>query len=440
MDAAAKPYRDAAERDHHKFVVIADDFTGSNDCGVQLKNCGLSTVTILDKAYINDIYGYDAVVIDSETRSMTKEDAYEKMLEIGAGIKTLVGRNTVFKKIDSTLRGNIGSEIEALDCALDPELVVFAPAYPRHNRITVRGIHYLNGVPIDKTELSKDPKNPVLTSDMQEILRSDAGMDFMHVGIESVRNDEIGAILRKSAGKYFSFDAQADEDLVRIVKQVLSLGKTVLWVGSAGLTDAVVNAIAPVEKKRAPVLAVVGSINSISAGQAQEAMKDKRVFGLKIDIESVVMHPERERDRIQAAAMQQMDAGSDVLLATALESDQIIAASCLSRDLGLTLSEISSRVADFMGAVAYGILRSRQLSGMVLTGGDTAFHVINRLSAKGSVLVREVETGVPLVSLLGGPYEGLPVVTKAGAFGKPETIRNAMEYLRSRHREPDNGI
>jgi uncharacterized protein YgbK (DUF1537 family) len=48
------------------------------------------------------------------------------------------------------------------------------------------------------------------------------------------------------------------------------------------------------------------------------------------------------------------------------------------------------------------------------------------------VLVREIELGVPLVSLFGGPYEGLPIITKAGAFGKPDTIKNSIDFLRNR--------
>lgn len=427
-----KPYQDYTKKEYKKFIAIADDFTGSNDCGVQLKNCGLTTVTVLNNAYLNDIYGYDAVVIDGETRNMTKEDSYRKMTEIGMNIRDHMKSNIIFKKIDSTLRGNIGIEIKALDSVLNPELVVFAPAYPKNNRTTVHGIHYLNGIPIDKTELSKDPKNPIFTSDIQEIIKADSGIDFIHVGIESIRDNGILEMLKKEGTKYFSFDAEVDADLDIIVKQVLSLAKNVLWIGSAGLTDSIINAVAAVGEKRYPVLAVVGSINSISAVQAQEAMRDERVFGVKIDIESVVRSPEKEKNRVWTETIEHMDAGLDVLLATALENDQIVTASCLSKDLGLTLSEISSRIADFMGDMTYDILKARQLSGMFLTGGDTAINVINNLSAKGSVLIKEIEMGVPLVSLLGGPYEGLPVITKAGAFGKPDTIRKSIDFLRNR--------
>ena len=432
MDIKMESCQDVTKKDFNKFIVIADDYTGSNDCGVQLKNRGLSAVTVLSKGYLNDIYGYDVIVMDSETRSMTKENSCKAIKEIGTNIKGLMGSNIVFKKIDSTLRGYIGIEIEALDNVLNPELIVFAPAYPKNNRTTVHGIHYFNGVPIDKTELSKDPKNPIVTSNIKKILETDSDLNFLHVQLESIRNNEIHTILNQSNSRCFSFDGEVDGDLDIIVKQVLSLNKKVLWVGSAGLIDSIINMLSPVAERYNPVLAVVGSINSTSAAQAQEAMEDEKVFGLKIDIESVILSPEKEKNRILTETIMHMDAGSDVLLATALESDQVVTASCLSKSLGLTLNEISSKIADFMGSAVYEILRFRRISGMFLTGGDTAINVINKLSAKGSVLVREIELGVPLVSLFGGPYEGLPIITKAGAFGKLDTIKNSISFLRNR--------
>ena len=58
-------------------------------------------------------------------------------------------------------------------------------------------------------------------------------------------------------------------------------------------------------------------------------------------------------------------------------------------------------------------------------------NVIQKLSAFGSLIIEEIETGVPYVRLLGGPFEGLKMVTKAGAFGNENTLVNALNYLRN---------
>ncbi len=415
----------------HKFIVVADDFTGSNDCGVQFKSYGLSTVTILSKENLSNVYGYDAVVIDSETRNMTREESYRKSEEIGAAIKQRANSSILYKKIDSTLRGNIVAELEALDKVIEPEIVVFAPAYPKNKRTTVHGIQYLDGVSIERTEISNDPKHPATTSDLRELLGQSETMNFTHVDINSIRQDEISEILHTAKTKYFSFDAEFDEDINTMVRQILLLNKKTLWVGSAGLADSIIKILSAGIVRHKSVMAVVGSINSISAVQAQKAAEDKNVVSVKMDIENILLKPVEEKKRLTIEIIDHMDQGFDILLASALDGRQVVAASSLGKKVGMPLGQISTSIACFMGDVVLEVLKSRKLSGIFLTGGDTAINVIEKLSASGSVVIKEIETGVPFVSLLGGPFEGLKMVTKAGAFGNENTIINAIKYLRN---------
>ncbi len=415
----------------NKFIVVADDFTGSNDCGVQFKGYGLSTVTILSKDILRNVYGFDAVVIDSETRNMTSEESYRKSEEIGVSIKKQAKDSILFKKVDSTLRGNIVAELEALNKVLEPELIVFAPAYPQNKRTTLHGIQYLDGIILDRTEISNDPKHPVATSDVRKLLGESKDMSFTHVDINNIRNGEIFRILHTAKTKYFSFDAEFDEDIDIIVKQILHLKKKTLWVGSAGLADSVIKNLSAGHVRYKPVLAIVGSINSISAEQAQKVAEDENIVSVKLNIEAIVLTPEKERKRLAQEIIEYIDKGFDILVASALDSRQIVAASTLGKKIGVPLKQISSSIAGFMGDVVLEIMKARQIAGLFLTGGDTAINVIEKLSASGSVVIKEIEAGVPFVSLLGGPFEGLKVVTKAGAFGNENTIINAVKYLRS---------
>ena len=68
------------------------------------------------------------------------------------------------------MRGNIAMEIRAVDEAFHPELIVFAPALPALGRTTVDGVQRLHGVEICKTELSRDPKNPVVEDNLVSLL------------------------------------------------------------------------------------------------------------------------------------------------------------------------------------------------------------------------------------------------------------------------------
>jgi uncharacterized protein YgbK (DUF1537 family) len=66
---------------------------------------------------------------------------------------------------------------------------------------------------------------------------------------------------------------------------------------------------------------------------------------------------------------------------------------------------------------------------MVLTGGDVAAAVCARLGARAIWLRGEVEPAIPWGSLDGGAMPGMPIVTKAGSFGRPGTLLACIRYL-----------
>ena len=64
-------------------------------------------------------------------------------------------------------------------------------------------------------------------------------------------------------------------------------------------------------------------------------------------------------------------------------------------------------------------------AGLVLTGGETARAVCDRVGVTAIELIREIEPGVPL-----GRAGDLGIVTKAGAFGDPGTLSRAVDAIR----------
>lgn len=416
----------------NRFAMIADDLTGSNDCGMQLRKRGLPNVIVLYKDYSIDALKYETIVINSETRNIPKEIAHEKMTSIGECVKECANNHILFKRIDSMLRGNIGSELKALDDVLNPEMIVFAPASPQNKIATVYGIQCLNGIPIDKTETAKKHENFASTSNILELLNRDSGMRFHHISIETVREDNLSTITQGSKFKNILFDAVEVKDLNIIISHIVSLNKRVLWVGSAGLAEVLIDYFSNEISSSRPALAVVGSINSISAVQTQKALDCKAVAGVELNIERVVLEPEEELRRLLRIVISKMDKGFDILLASALDSNQIIAASSIGKKMGISLNEISDKIADFLGAITYEIIKLRRISGLFLTGAGTAINIIERLSAKGSIVLEELESGISAASLIGGPFEGLKFITKPGTYGDSDIILNAINYLRKR--------
>lgn len=89
-----------------KLLIIADDFTGALDTGIQFVNKGIATqvFTKMPEA-IGDIdETTEVLVIDSETRPMPAAKAYDAVKNITGWAKA-IKIPIIFKKTDSALRG-----------------------------------------------------------------------------------------------------------------------------------------------------------------------------------------------------------------------------------------------------------------------------------------------------------------------------------------------
>lgn len=131
-------------------LIIADDFTGALDTGVQFAAYGAATrVMVKDQV---DFASCDAqvLVVDTETRHLPPEKAYQIVEELTRAA-CRAGIRYIYKKTDSALRGNIGAELAAVLQASNNRQLPFLPAFPQNGRTTRDGIHYVDGVPVTES-------------------------------------------------------------------------------------------------------------------------------------------------------------------------------------------------------------------------------------------------------------------------------------------------
>lgn len=413
-----------------KVIVLADDFTGANDTGVQLAKYGYPTITILEPQKIHDYqYIVDAIVIDTETRTLTGQEAYRKTRSL-TSLLDKYSDSILYKKIDSTLRGNISMELRAMNEILKPELIVFAPAFPKNERTTLKGIHYIKNTPVDKTELSKDPKNPVVTSNIKELLEKHLDIPIKHLNLQEVRQDLNKTIQNHvEKTKILSFDAVNDDDLKKICDNILKLNKKVLWVGSAGLADALIQEVKN-KIQGLPTLTVAGSVSQITRQQIKKALQDPSICLVKVDIRRIFSSSGEEITKVAKQCLDLIRQGKDVILSSAFDEKSIDEAKIIAKENKKSLSEISDHIADTLSKIAFTILDKEYLAGLFLTGGDTAVHVISNLAPEGFRINKELEPGIPEMTLLGGPFHSTKIVTKAGAFGNEDSILNSIKFMR----------
>ena len=235
----------------HHFVIIADDFTGANDTGVQLCKHGIPVDVILDTAQIEA--NGNSLSIDSESRVVSGQEAYDRVYAAVQQVQQTGGCRFLYKKVDSTLRGHLQEEIRAVVDSYAPELIIFAPAYPEQGRTVEAGRLCVHGTPLLDTEIARDPRNPLQEDHVQRILSACLQQPVCHYTLDAIEDDRLDF-----TGLAYSFDTMEQAQLERIAEKAGQTGKKVLWIGSAGLAQGLLQ----IQQRELPAMAVIGSISS----------------------------------------------------------------------------------------------------------------------------------------------------------------------------------
>ena len=128
-------------------VVIADDLTGANATGVLLKKMNYTAYTVMnaERIELSTLKDCDCVLYPTDSRGVDPEIAYNRVHNVCSLLKN-DDVKVYSKRIDSTLRGNLGSETDAmLDCLGEDYVAIVAPCFPSSGRIVIGGYMLVNG-------------------------------------------------------------------------------------------------------------------------------------------------------------------------------------------------------------------------------------------------------------------------------------------------------
>jgi uncharacterized protein YgbK (DUF1537 family) len=425
-----------------KLAIIADDLTGANDSGVQLARHGLKTTVLfgMDEENVRD---YDAVVFDTDSRSLERQDAYDKV-KAAADFLKRAGFSSIFKKLDSTMRGNIGAEIDAMYDSIKPDLVMIAPGYPKNGRSILDSTHYLNGIPLGETEISKDPKTPVTQSYLPELIGDQTSHNIGTITVKDLEkgkthvSNKIKGFIEDSI-TYIIIDATEEQHLKDILDYTKEMNLELAWAGSAGIANYLPDhySIPYIENRlkipnsSSPVLTVIGSVNKNSRKQLKKMMEQTGVHAISFESHKAI-GDDRERTeeirRVYHEAIQMAEIGQDVVIYSTAEKEDIEKAWEAGESKGLTHTQVSNEIVKAIGTVCSVLLEKQYFKGVSMTGGDTAKQICNLWDVKGFELLDELEIGVPISKFLGN--DAIYVVTKAGGFGSEDVFIHAMNKLK----------
>lgn len=415
-----------------KVLVISDDMTGNNDTGALLNQAGFDTVAALHdelpEEYLKD---RDALCMNTDSRALPAGEA--KRLVRKAAARYWKPGMLCCKRIDSTMRGNIGAEIDGMLEALpDGYKAVLVPAFPRAGRTCIGGYVMVNGELLAESGAQKDLKTPVHFSEAARIVAQQSGRRTETVELPQVREETaiLARRIRETEARILVMDAICDGDIERIARACVCAGVPVACVDPGSFTVSMAKEMfaAPASGKSSKTLLVVGSISEVTRKQIAYLARKEEVLICRVSVRRLLTEYERLKEELLEYVLKKAADYEEICLLT---DDQ-------EREEGAAAArEISGRFAR-LGACVWEHMQD-EIGCVYLCGGDTASDFLDETR----VCAIDIEEEVLPLAVYGraitagrpASEKGFQVLTKGGMIGSESTVYEMLAYARRARRE-----
>lgn len=420
--------------------IVADDLTGANDTALQFHLKGCNTQILLDYSIIPaSTVNTQVWAVNTQTRHLPVQVAVETVKKATKSIIENLHVDYIYKKIDSTLRGNIAQEALATLEVLEGDAAVIVPAFPAEGRTTVGGYHLVKGMPIERTDVARDPHSPIYQSHIPTLLQ------------QQVENPEIVAhiplmTVMKGAGpllvelkklvdegkKLIVVDAVTTTDMEQIALAIDKCTNKLLPCGAAGLAQVLAKSrLADIKHQHItkvipplPVLVISGSKSELSKVQLKKLAEFDEFEAVVININREQLNSKPDENLINSVIEH-------------LQTEKIVAVHYIDEEVQEKEGEEQSEeqkteeagdlpglIIDFLAELSSKVMAKQELI-LVAVGGETAYKCCSAIGSKNLQLIDQVEPSIPLCL----DHEARWIVTKSGNFGSPNTLVNIIKYF-----------
>lgn len=422
--------------------IIADDLTGANDTALQFHMRGATTQILLncDEEPLN-IKGTQTWALSTESRNVDAETAYHNVKDAAKMFLDNLKPDYFYKKIDSTVRGNIAVEVLAMLEVLEWDASIIIPAFPSEGRVTIGGYHLLKGIPIERTEMARDPHSPIKESHLPTLLKSQIGEDYEHlVGQIELKTVMKGAgpilmalnELVREGKKLIIVDSVSVTDIEQVVLAMNKSEYKILPTGTAAaaqvLSDLWFSDLTPNQINKTipelPKLIISGSATEITAKQIrrlEESDEYENTLFIELDLKNIISW---EFDELVERVVNNLGQNNIVVVHT---SDLIINFDGFSEDLlnaDLTKASLACLITDYLAELTKRITEHKEFI-LITLGGETSYKCCEAIGATQLQLVDEV---VPAIAL-SLDHNARWIVTKSGNLGGINTLIDILKYF-----------
>ncbi len=373
-------------------TVIADDITGAAEiAGIGFRFGLRTSLLTVVKRPLPDC---DILVVATDTRSMTEEDAVAETRQVVRRLQE-AGAREFFKKTDSALRGHVVPELRALLEETCYTRVLYLPENPSKGRTVRKGIYYIGNVPLHETSFASDPEFPAMTSVVTERM---SGMRRL----EKSRLSSLDSGTERHA--MYIADAETEEEIASLLSS-LDVRNTLL-AGAADLFTACLRIrfggkTEEVRKQErlqsGKALIVCGS--TLSTSLAEQPYIRKHAIPIERMPEEVF------KGTVPAAKW------SELLSIRYRENHSAVLTIGYPSTGG---KSFALRLRATMAEVTEALVKEACPDELIIEGGATAFSILKRLGWDSFLLTDEVAPGVVRMCRTGN--EDVHVTLKPGSY------------------------
>lgn len=375
-------------------IIFADDLTGAADSAAPFAARGLTVRVTANPDFSRQPYS-QVISCALDTRNLPMSAAMQRLTDAANLIPQPVPE-ILFCKIDSAGRGHIGESVLAAVKTFSCDWALVTPAFPAQGRRVKDGTLHISS-------LDRDNQKNEAKITLKNLFPVSAEPTLAQIPGAKSGNQAQGIAAALSNGKRILLcDAETQDDLSALVATVRQTQRgRILWCGSAALARAIADSRFSVQSST-PAPFHAGHSCLVFAGTP---------------------HP---------ATQVQMDA------LTASNETLHLALTSIPENIPAATRCVAARVrcgetpADFIQKTWKQVQDFSGVSGLVLTGGDTASMVLSALEAQSILIQGEVAAGIPWGIIEGGMAEGTRVVTKSGGFGTRSALIDAVNFLEQR--------
>ncbi|SFP36751.1 four-carbon acid sugar kinase family protein [Salibacterium halotolerans] len=424
-----------------KIGMIADDLTGANASGVRLSKQGFRTSTIMYSAGIPE-ESYDAIIMDTDSRYMEENRAKHRVQTALAELDSWEAE-VLSKRMDSTLRGNVGAEIDTILQQKNNAVAVIAPSFPDSSRIVSGGYMLVENVALENTDVAADPVKPLTQSWVPGIIANQSNYKVDSIYLDDVLKSAEHAtkVLTdkiNNGARIICCDAVSNKDIETIAEAMKNIDGPFLFPVDPGPLTA--NYVKQLSHKKSPgknpILAFVGSATAITGRQLEYVTEKMEVQVIHADAEMLASYTDtwvEEVERVTAQAGRQLHTSDILIITTHKPGFGLIDLKKQSSKEGYSEDALAKRIADGLGNIFRKILQDNNLpkTACFSSGGDVTASICAFARANGIELKDEVLPLAAFGQLTGGYFHGLPVITKGGMIGDDTAMYKSLKFLQS---------